>query len=204
MTTARGEHSRQRIVAAAAEVAAEYGYEGTTISRVTKRCGLPASSVYWYFEDKDALLAEVVTHSFESWYSEQPHWDLLPDGDLLAGLGTVLRTAFRSLQDSPDFLRIGHMLTLESREVESAARTRFLTIREHIRVAITGWFAQAMEATGITAPPALAEELARVIIVCSDGLFLSYRAGIEIDSDQYVDMVLAVVDQTIEDAVRRR
>src|SRR3712207_7163102 len=44
---------------AAAEIAAEHGYAGTTIARITERSGLPASSVYWFFEDKDDLLAAV-------------------------------------------------------------------------------------------------------------------------------------------------
>lgn len=64
--------SRERILAAAAEIAAEAGYEGTTISKVTKRSGLPVSSVYWFFKDKDELLAEVVRHTFESWIAVQP------------------------------------------------------------------------------------------------------------------------------------
>ena len=34
------QRSRERILAAAAEIAAESGYEGTTISKITKRSGL--------------------------------------------------------------------------------------------------------------------------------------------------------------------
>ncbi|MGO9154379.1 TetR/AcrR family transcriptional regulator, partial [Mycobacterium sp.] len=40
-TRANGEASRQRILDAATEVATERGYEGTTISLVSKKSGLP-------------------------------------------------------------------------------------------------------------------------------------------------------------------
>ena len=57
-----GQASRQKILAAAAEIAAERGYEGTSIGLVSEQSGLPASSIYWHFKDKDALLAAVIEH----------------------------------------------------------------------------------------------------------------------------------------------
>jgi AcrR family transcriptional regulator len=73
-----GEVSQQRILDAATEIAAERGYEGTSIGLVSERSGLPASSIYWHFKDKDALIAAVIDHSFETWLStvgssEPPH-----------------------------------------------------------------------------------------------------------------------------------
>jgi len=44
-TRADGELSRERILDAATEIAAERGYEGTSIALVSKKCGLPASSI---------------------------------------------------------------------------------------------------------------------------------------------------------------
>src|SRR6478609_4813381 len=64
-----GEASRSRILEAATEVAAERGYEGTSIALVSKKCGLPASSIYWHFKDKDDLIAAVIERSFGTWLS---------------------------------------------------------------------------------------------------------------------------------------
>ena len=64
---ADGEESRRRILDAAAEIAGERGYEGTSIATVSARSGLPASSIYWHFQDKDALIAAVIERSFERW-----------------------------------------------------------------------------------------------------------------------------------------
>ena len=66
-TRANGEQSRQRILDAATEVATERGYEGTTISLVSKKSGLPPTSIYWHFADKDDLIAAVIERSFQRW-----------------------------------------------------------------------------------------------------------------------------------------
>src|SRR5262245_56436999 len=66
---ADGELSRERILDAATEIAAERGYEGTSIGLVSKKCGLPASSIYWHFKDKDDLIAAVIERSFGQWFA---------------------------------------------------------------------------------------------------------------------------------------
>ena len=66
-TRANGEQSRQRILDAATEVATERGYEGATISLVSKKSGLPPTSIYWHFTDKDDLIAAVIERSFQRW-----------------------------------------------------------------------------------------------------------------------------------------
>ena len=61
---ADGEVSRSASWTPRAEIAGERGYEGTCIGLVSKKCGLPASSIYWHFKDKDDLIAAVIERSF--------------------------------------------------------------------------------------------------------------------------------------------
>jgi AcrR family transcriptional regulator len=200
-TTDKGSGSRERILAAAAQVAAEYGYVGTTISRVTKRSGLPASSVYWYFKDKDELMAEVIRHSFGVWLGRQPDWADVPrEASLETVLPNLLKLGYRSLRDLPEFFRIGLMLTLETRNVEAWARRRYLAIRRSVVTTIEAWFREAFARDGLEHSGALPGELAQLVLVAADGLFLSYRAGVEIDPEEYAETVLAVIMQAIADA----
>src|SRR5712692_5586943 len=74
---ANGEASRERILDAAAEIASERGYEGASIALVSERSGLPASSIYWHFEDKDKLIAAVIERSYNRWLEGMGAW-LLP------------------------------------------------------------------------------------------------------------------------------
>jgi AcrR family transcriptional regulator len=199
-TTTRGTASRDRILKSAADVAAVFGYEGTTISRVTARSGLPASSVYWFFRDKDELMAEVILHALITWISEQPEWSVVPPGDPMSPvLRQLLGRVFVTLRDSPAFFRIGTMLTLETRAVESHARRRFLRIHAQITDRATGWFADALRRRGAPFPEELPRELAQLAMLYVDGVFLALRSGDDIDPDQFADSVVLMIEQAIAD-----
>jgi AcrR family transcriptional regulator len=195
MTRAGG--SRERILRAAAEVVSEHGYGGTTIARITERCGLPASSIYWFFEGKDELLAAVVVHHFEAWVRLRPPWRPVgPGEELVAVLDELLRPGVRALADSPDHLRLGQSLLLEPRERDPAARTRFLALRQEGMRAFEQWFVDALRARPGADEhdlQALAAELARLVVVATDGLFLGYRAGDELDPDLFLDLLLDTI-----------
>jgi AcrR family transcriptional regulator len=125
---ANGVESRQRILDATVEIAGERGYEGTSIAAVSAKCGLPASSIYWHFKDKDDLIAAVIERSFETWLAAVN----LPGEDAGTPLERVTAMAAnvaRSLVDAPDFLRLGLMLALERRPAEPRGRTVFLQVR---------------------------------------------------------------------------
>jgi AcrR family transcriptional regulator len=120
---ADGELSRARILDAAAEIAAERGYEGTSIGAVSAKCGLPASSIYWHFKDKDDLIAAVIERSFGAWITA---WAQGAPDDRVAALAMQIAKAWL---DTPDFIRIGLMLALERRPVEPRARAMFIRAR---------------------------------------------------------------------------
>ncbi|MEU3654243.1 TetR/AcrR family transcriptional regulator [Streptomyces sp. NPDC032161] len=56
----------ERILAAGREVLLERGYERTSTSRIAGRAGISPGSVYQYFPDKEAILAQVLDR-----YTEQ-------------------------------------------------------------------------------------------------------------------------------------
>lgn len=166
--------SRVRLLNATADIAAERGYRGTTISRICQRAKLPVSSVYWFFTDKDELLAEVVQHSWDEWFGEQPSWEL-PSGDQTRrdALHTILKQAVRSLNNAPSFIRIGHMLTLEQHSTEIAARKQFLEIRSGIEATITAWFEGVVDPEILRTHPQLPYALTHLLVAFTDGFFLS-------------------------------
>ena len=197
----RSERSRERILVAAAQIAAESGYEGTTISKVTKRSGLPVSSVYWFFKDKDELLAEVVRHSFEAWVAAQPPWPAPPQGaPLVPALRSILQRTVHSGDGTPDFLRIGHMLTLQTRASESAARLLFLQIRDGVEQTISDWFAAALPPGVLARRPDLPRDLAQVVMAATDGLFIAQQIDDFADPDEFVTLIVDVVEAAIATA----
>jgi AcrR family transcriptional regulator len=167
---ADGELSRERILDAATEIAAERGYEGASIALVSAKCGLPASSIYWHFKNKDDLIAAVIERSFADWLKA---WQVPVEGspqDRLVGLAMQIAKA---LLDSPDFIRLGLMLSLERRPVEPRARAMFLQARAQT-------FDQLVETMRGFTPDltdAQVHQLVTYAIAGADGLFIAKEIG---------------------------
>ncbi|MET8981831.1 TetR/AcrR family transcriptional regulator [Streptomyces sp. NPDC004539] len=174
---ANGVESRRRILEAAVEIAGERGYEGTSIAVVSAKCGLPASSIYWHFKDKDDLIAAVIERSFETWLAAV----VLPGEDAGTPLERCVAMAAdiaRSLVDAPDFLRLGLMLALEHRPVEPQGRVVFREVREVAR--------QRLAEVVRTLFPALDESAVHLLVTYAvaggDGLFVQRETrGEEVD-----------------------
>jgi AcrR family transcriptional regulator len=167
---ADGELSRERILDAATEIAAERGYEGTSIALVSKKCGLPASSIYWHFTDKDDLIAAVIERSFASWLAA---WQFPHEGDAPDRMKGMAMQIAKALLDSPDFIRLGLMLALERRPVEARARAMFLQARAQA-------YGQLIDVIRELTPAltdAQTHQLATYALAGADGLFIAKEIG---------------------------
>lgn len=80
--TARGEATRARIVAAAADLMFARGVAGTSLDDVMERSATSKSQLYHYFVDKDDLVRAVIAHQTDRVLSAQEphlyHLDSLP------------------------------------------------------------------------------------------------------------------------------
>jgi len=179
---AHGEESRQRILDAATQIAGERGYDGTSVALVSKRSGLPASSIYWHFESKDQLIAAVIERSFDRWLERMHAWVPPREGASQEELfeAAIQRTA-AALTAAPDFLRLGLMLVLERRPQEATARRMFLQVRERaykgMVASYEAFFAGVLDAADVRA-------LATLTMAAADGLFIAHEvepASVDLD-----------------------
>lgn len=165
-TRSNGRASRQQILDAATQIAAERGYVGTSISAVSKRSGLPASSIYWHFANKDDLFAALIDDSYARWLAELGQLDDTADG--------AVERMYASLVARPAFVRLGLMITLEeSASGGRQARERFLEIRgDSIRRlrSILGHQHPGLGDDQLT-------ELAAMTLALIDGTFVASVAG---------------------------
>lgn len=174
---ANGLASREAILDAAAQIAGERGYEGTSIKLVSERSGLPASSIYWHFKDKDELIAAVIDRSFTDWIEALTTTPEVPAGTSTEDLFvTGMRYAGEQLAKFPDFLRLGLMLILEQRPEEPAARRRFHQARVETLARVEEIY--RVRFNGLDREQTL--RLARFTLAGSDGLFIAANEG-EID-----------------------
>lgn len=186
----QGDESRQRILATTLEIAAERGYDGTTVALVTERTGLPASSVYWHFKNKDELLAETLEYSYRQWRASTPTWAAaeLPD-DLGAEIRDRLHTAARAISESPEFWRLGLMLALERRTKEPAARRRYVEVREDTAGSIEQWWRSVLPPALVERHDDLAHQLARMQLAMMDGFFIGVRSSSGWNLEVLVDLM---------------
>ncbi|QUQ65996.1 TetR/AcrR family transcriptional regulator [Kutzneria sp. CA-103260] len=185
---ANGEESRQRILDAAAEVAGERGYDGTSIAQVSARCGLPASSIYWHFKDKDELIAAVIEQSFVEWMKA---FDVTDDD-----ITTLVVRIGKALVETPDFLRLGLMLTLERRPQEASARRVFLDVRAKTLARIREMVREHA--------PGLADRKVELLAVYAMAAVDGFFVAVEIGGDAVdLDALFELHGQVLVDAARR-
>ena len=170
----QGVTSRRRILDATFDIAQEVGYQGTSIAKVSARCGLPASSVYWHFADKDALFAEVIRHSFDRWNATVGSWELpRSDEDAAHVAAERIRRAVDSIATSPEFWRLGLMLALERQPVEPEARRCFIEIRRAVLNNMAAFWRATLDHAGVDDAADRAELLARFTMATADGIFIA-------------------------------
>ncbi|PXX52712.1 TetR family transcriptional regulator [Nocardia tenerifensis] len=54
------EEKRSEIVAAARRLFVEQGYDAASMTRIAREAGVVSNTLYWYFQDKDAVLIAVL------------------------------------------------------------------------------------------------------------------------------------------------
>lgn len=186
----QGDASRQRILAATLDIAAERGYDGTSVGLVTERTGLPASSIYWHFKNKDELLAEALEFSYEAWREVGPPWnDPIGAAPLEEQVVLALRHAATALAVQPEFWRLGLMLALEHRLKEPAARARYIEIRNKALQSLTGWWTRLLERERSDLDPAVPREIARFHLAALDGIYVGTQSEQHWDGDWLIDTV---------------
>jgi AcrR family transcriptional regulator len=103
----RAELTRQRILKAAAHIFAEYGYAAGTTNRIAERARISIGSLYQYYPNKDAILAELLTRHLDG---DRATETLRQHKDRPAPLEDIIRVFVRTVienhLDDPELLRI--------------------------------------------------------------------------------------------------
>ena len=156
-----GIESRRRIIAAAAALMAERGFAGTSIAAVSERSGLPSGSIYWHFENKEALLGAVIEEGARQWFESLP-------GSRLASAEVA-----SSFADHPEFLRLLILIALERREVDEASLEVIRRVRARARDGFEKELGQLLESHGNENAALLARSFAILALAVADGLFIA-------------------------------
>ncbi|MFD5296664.1 TetR/AcrR family transcriptional regulator [Streptomyces mutabilis] len=132
--------ARERILDATFALLAEEGRDAADMKRITEAAGVKASSVYWFFKDKDDVVLEAVGHGTLEWMRRK-----FPLPSAEGGLATAAFTLMRHLTDDfserVDFWRIGLQMSLP-RQGGTVAR-RVVEMRERSGEEVAAWWSAA-------------------------------------------------------------
>ncbi len=164
------DQSKQRVLRAALELMSERGYAGTSISMITRRSGLPASSTYWHFGSKEALLASVVEYAASRWLASLPRWDEMT-GTPRERFGALLDDAADAFP-SQTFLRLLILLSLERGNSEESIEV-IRKVRWKAAAGFRKAFSEIFADSDDAAVAEFSESIATFALAVSDGVFLA-------------------------------
>jgi AcrR family transcriptional regulator len=184
-----GVESRRKIVDAAAALMAEHGFAGTSIAAVSKRSGLPSGSIYWHFENKEALLGAAVEEGARRWFESLWASDPLP-ADPATRAEALLEKAATSLENQPEFLRLLILIALERREVDEASVAVIRRVRALALQYIRDLLVDLLDGFDRRKANRLADEFSRLVLCVADGAFVAHHIDpADTDVRKYFDLL---------------
>jgi AcrR family transcriptional regulator len=182
----RRQSSRERILAAATELFATRGYAGAGVDRLAERSGIAKTAIYYYFGNKEGLLAAVLERTATEWI-EAIQEAARQAGDPAGRLERALAGMRSMLEERPWIYKLFQILTLEVADEKPEIRDTLQGIVRRARAAITDGMREAL---GVEVPDA--DGVAGLMLAALDGIAL----GRQIDPEK------ASLDQVFTDLRR--
>jgi AcrR family transcriptional regulator len=161
---------------AAERLMAERGYGSATVAALVGEAGVPASSVYHYFNSKEGVLLAVMERGAERFFEAIPELDRR-QGRQAAHLSELLDVAADALEQHPDFLRILVVMAAQPPGTEQADIHRVVNrVRE---MALDRLRTQMEVVFGLDPNGPEADYLARFALAVFDGAFVAQQTNPE-------------------------
>jgi AcrR family transcriptional regulator len=167
-------NTRARILAAARELFAEQGYTAASISKIAKRAGVLAGSIYWAFESKEKLFAEALTAAADEW--RRRYQPAANDRTLrLDDLGRSIRSTASGFEDGPEFLRLLMVVATEHQASDPRIREAAVAVRRMWRDSLEQALLLDLGGYEAASAQALVRRISRLVLQLLDGVFMSLQ-----------------------------
>ncbi len=132
---------REKVLAAAVQLFAEYGYHASTMRDIAKMAGIQAASIYYHYPSKQALLIEIMESHMRQLNTNLERIVSKPytvQQCLHEAISShiLLHTTYKS-----EFF----IIDTEIRALEGDNRRKILTLRDHYEDVIQGLLREGME-----------------------------------------------------------
>lgn len=161
-----GARTRERVLAAAAELIASQGYAATSIAKISKASGTNPASIYWAFGSKEGLLAGVMERAAEEFFRQIEAPEGADSWDALARLADAFA-------GGPEFLRLLLVLSLERRDGDPQVLEAARRVRTSAADGLADAYSRAFHIENPFQRRAICERLARFTLMLLDGVFVA-------------------------------
>lgn len=152
---------------------AEKGYGEATVAALVEESGIPASSVYHYFDSKEGVLLAVMERGAERFFDALPGFPRRI-GSRIEHLAALVGAVAETLEENPDFLRI--LIVMATQPIDARAEVRVVVNRVR-EMALERLRGQMEIVFGVDRAGADADHLARFALAAFDGAFVAYQSS---------------------------
>lgn len=167
-----GAQTRAKIMGAALEAFCEEGYSGASISKIAKIASVLPGSIYWIFDSKEDLFAEVLETASTEWRESLTHGRVFPP-TTAKEFADLYRNIAHLKGRTPRFIQLIFVVAAEA----SARTERTLQVVQEVR---SFWRERAEQAIvndiigeDNEASRELAKRIAAISLNLADGVYIS-------------------------------
>ena len=187
--------NERAILDAALSLAVTAGYEGTTMSEVARRSGLPIGSVYWHFENKEQLFAELIEFCFETWKAD--HTGPTNRDLLRRSIAGSAGGSSNPENETEAFWILALLFALERRLADNKARQKYLEVRKQMFELMVARVEPQIPAEVLAADPEFGRKMVVLGRALTDGFYIAACAGDDIDFAEFADLSASAVEALI-------
>jgi AcrR family transcriptional regulator len=197
----RGRRSREEILDAASRLMSQRGYDGTTISTISKESGLPTGSIYHHFNSKAEILAGVMERGAQQFF-DSAGFTMPTSTDPQERLRHALKAAHLALEGNEEFLRLFILLLLSNENDHSAEVVQ--RVRERGRQGLYEIIRASFQPQGEDIAIRVADQLVVLALATFDGIFIAVQANRKIDYDSVFEQMAISLSLLGSELVKRR
>jgi len=132
--------NQRLILKAAIDVFSKKGFDGTPISEIAERSGLPKANVYYYFESKEAIYRAVIAHLIQGWDDALTH--ITPEAEPRVALAAYVRAKLDYTRRNASESRLFAAEIIRGAEYLTRADRRHMKdVTDRAAAVVDGWIA---------------------------------------------------------------
>lgn len=180
---------REKVLAAAVQLFAEYGYHAAPLRDIARIAGIQAASIYYHYTNKQALLVEIMETYMRQLNTNLEHI-VLQQGSVQQRLHAAIANHIRlhTTYKSEFFI-----IDTEIRALEGENRNHILSLRDQYEALIQDLLQEGMD-QGVFRPSDVKVSSYAIIAMCTE-VAAWFRSGGRLTVQQVIDIYSQMITQ---------